>query len=69
MSRISKGEARVEWCPTKDMVAGFMTKLLQGSVFAKFRDVIMGSLSMKEASKIMTHNSMSETDRESLAHK
>jgi hypothetical protein len=46
--RISKGEARVEWCPTKDMVAAFMTKPLQGSAFKKFRDLIMGSLSVKE---------------------
>ena len=40
--RISKGEVRVEWCPTKDMVADFMTKPLQGSAFRKFRDLIMG---------------------------
>ena len=26
--RISKGEVRVEWCPTKDMVADFLTKPL-----------------------------------------
>ena len=67
--RISKGEARVEWCPTKDMVADFMTKPLQGSVFTKFRDLIMGSLSMKEASNLMTRDSVSEIGREGLAHK
>lgn len=38
--RISKGEVRVEWCPTADMlVADFMTKPLQGSTSKKFRDL------------------------------
>ena len=67
--RISKGEVRVEWCPTKDMVADFMTKPLQGSVFRKFRDLIMGALSMEEAASILTRDPVKETDRESLAHK
>ena len=66
--RISKGEVRVEWCPTKDMVADFMTKPLQGSVFRKFRDLIMGALSMEEAASILTRDPVKETDRESLAH-
>ncbi|MGL6132319.1 MAG: Ty1/Copia family ribonuclease HI [Fusobacteriaceae bacterium] len=42
--RISKGEVRVEWCPTNDMVADYMTKPLQGSAFRRFRDMIMGTL-------------------------
>jgi hypothetical protein len=42
--RISKGEARVEWCPTKDMVADCLTKPLQGANFKRFRDLIMGVL-------------------------
>jgi hypothetical protein len=66
--RISKGEVRVEWCPTKDMVADFMMKPLQGSVFRKFRDLIMGALSMEEAASILTRDPVKETDRESLAH-
>jgi hypothetical protein len=51
------------------MVADFMTKPLQGSIFIKFRDLIMGSLSMKEASNLMTRDSVSEIGREGLAHK
>jgi hypothetical protein len=67
--RVSKGEARVEWCPTNEMVAGFLTKPLQGSMFRKFRDLIMGSLSMEEARKIVTRDTVSDTDRgNSLAH-
>ena len=67
--RISRGEVRVEWCPTGDMVADFMTKPLQGSTFKKFRDLIMGALSMREVSKVLTRDPVKEADRESLAHK
>ncbi len=35
-------EISVHWCPTKDMVADFWTKPLQGSHFRKLRDYIMG---------------------------
>jgi hypothetical protein len=31
-----------EYCPTEQMLADFFTKPLQGSLFRKFRDVIMG---------------------------
>ena len=40
--RIKQRELTVEWCPTGDMVADFMTKPLQGALFRKFRDQIMG---------------------------
>ncbi len=66
--RIAKGEVRVEWCPTKEMVADFMTKPLQGSAFKRFRDLIMGSLSMKEAKQILTRDTIKDSDRESMAH-
>ena len=59
--RISKGEVRVEWCSTKKMVADFMTKPLQGSIFKKFRDLIMGSLSMDEAAKLLTRDAVRRT--------
>ena len=52
--RISKGEVRVELCPTKDMVADFLTKPLQGANFRRFRDLIMGVLSRGEVYKVMT---------------
>jgi hypothetical protein len=31
-----------EWCPTKQMVADFMTKPIQSSHFRHLRDYIMG---------------------------
>ena len=40
--KISKGELKVQWCPTAEMVADYMTKPLQGKLFRKFRDIIMG---------------------------
>ena len=40
--RIKNKELRVEWMPTEDMTADYMTKPLQGSTFLRFRDQIMG---------------------------
>ncbi len=37
-------EVAIEWCPTKMMVADFMTKPLQGSHFRNLRDYIMGKI-------------------------
>ncbi len=35
-------EISLHWCPTKEMIADFWTKPLQGSHFRKLRDYIMG---------------------------
>ena len=43
--RVKKGDVSVVWCPTEDMIAYYATKLLQGSLFNKFRDQIMGVIS------------------------
>ena len=40
--RVDKGEVQIEYCPTGWMLADYYTKPLQGSLFRKFRDVIMG---------------------------
>ena len=37
-------EISIEWCPTNDMVANFMTKPLQGSHFKRLRDIIMSKV-------------------------
>jgi hypothetical protein len=39
--RITNGEVSVEYCPTKEMLADFFTKPLQGSQFKVLRDRIM----------------------------
>ena len=49
--RINKKELKVEWCPTADMTGDFMTKPTQGSLFRKFRDLIMGVVPVQEPSK------------------
>ena len=35
---------KVKYCPTDDIVADYLTKLLQGAKFNKFRKAIMNSL-------------------------
>jgi hypothetical protein len=40
--RIKAGEISPKWCPTGEMIADFLTKLLQGAMFWKFRDLLMG---------------------------
>jgi hypothetical protein len=39
---VNKGDVSLVWCPTGDMIGDFMTKPLQGALFWKFRDQIMG---------------------------
>jgi hypothetical protein len=40
--RVDKGNVSLIWCLTGDMIRDFMTKPLQGALFRKFRDQIMG---------------------------
>jgi hypothetical protein len=40
-NRIADGEISVTYCPTKEMIADFFTKPLQGTAFTGFRDFIM----------------------------
>ena len=44
-------ELTIEWCPTKQMVADFMTKPLQGNQFRHLRDYIMGRARSKKPKK------------------
>jgi hypothetical protein len=43
--RINKNELSIEWCPTGNMIGDYATKPLQGPMFKKFRDYIMGVVS------------------------
>jgi hypothetical protein len=40
--RVDRGNVSLVWCPTGDMIGYFMIKPLQGALFRKFRDQIMG---------------------------
>ncbi len=42
--RVAKGDLRVVWCPTDEMIADFLTKPLQGKAFGKFWDLLMGAV-------------------------
>ena len=42
--RVAKGDLRVVWCPTDEMIADFLTKPLQGKAFVKFWDLLMGAV-------------------------
>jgi hypothetical protein len=44
--RIARKEIAIQYCPTKQMVADYFTKPLQGELFYKFRDQIMGVVPM-----------------------
>jgi hypothetical protein len=44
--RIARKEVAIQYCPTKEMVADYFTKPLQGVLFYKFRDQIMGVVPM-----------------------
>jgi hypothetical protein len=41
--QIEKGNVSVVHCPTKEMIGDYMSKPLQGQLFKKFKDLIMGS--------------------------
>jgi hypothetical protein len=45
--RIGKKEVGIQYCPTKQMVADYFTKPLQGALFYKFRDQILGLVPME----------------------
>ena len=40
--KVKSGEITIEHCPTKEMIADFFTKSLCGSLFKKFRNIILG---------------------------
>ena len=61
--RVNMKEIEIEWCPTKEMVADFMTKPLQGSHFRRLRDLIMGTTSIKKA-KIPSKSTVTKTKRD-----
>jgi hypothetical protein len=44
--RIARKEDAIQYCPTKQMVADYFTKPLQGVLFYKFHDQIMGVVPM-----------------------
>jgi hypothetical protein len=62
--RISNGEIDIIYCPTKEMIADFFTKPLQGIAFTGFRDFIMNVASDVATDNIQNHRSVLENDGE-----
>ena len=46
--RVSKGEVKIEYCPTLLMLADYFTKPVMGTRFRELRAVIMGHKSIFE---------------------
>jgi len=46
--RVKTGDVTLKWCPTEDMIGDYATKPLQGALFKKFRDQIMGVVPAQE---------------------
>jgi len=69
--RIASGQLRIEWCPTLEMIGDYMTKPLQGALFRKFRDLIMGVVFAKDSGKgskkIRKHQRKKSKKKKSLA--
>ncbi len=56
-------EIEIEWCLTKEIMADYMTKPLQGSHFRRLRDLIMGMTKVKK-SKIPSKSTVTVTKRD-----
>ena len=39
--RVEQGDVKIEYMPTGDMIADVLTKPLQGSLFARLRDLLL----------------------------
>ena len=50
--RVKSEGITIQYCPTEKMIADFFTKPLQGSLFRKFRDVILGYKHISVLNKI-----------------
>ena len=61
--RIARNEVAIQYCPTKKMVADYFTKPLQGALFYKFRDQIMGVVEMEpiQGTDPINHRSVLES--------
>ena len=45
---VDKGMVEIKYCPTTLMLSDYFTKALQGNVFRRFRNVIMGNAHINE---------------------
>jgi hypothetical protein len=60
--RVNKEEVSVVWCPTGDMIGDYATKPLQGALFRKFRDQIMGVTPARDPGPGKTNGGVGKTE-------
>ena len=63
---VNMKKVTIEWCPTKMMVAHFMTKPLQGSHFRNLRDYIMGKVHNMKHNNDATKTASSVKDQQQV---
>ena len=61
--RLGSEKIKVEYCPTEMMLADFFTKPLQGSLFRKFRDAVLGYTHISELKQMTEEASPQERVR------
>jgi hypothetical protein len=66
--RVSKEEVSVVWCPTGDMIGDYATKPLQGALFRKFRDQIMGVTPARDPGPGKTDSGVGKTETSKTKH-
>jgi hypothetical protein len=59
---VKKDEVSVVWCPTGDMIGDFATNPLQGALFRKFRDQIMGVTPARDPGPEKTDSGVDKTE-------
>jgi hypothetical protein len=59
---LSKEEVSVAWCPTGDTIGDYATKPLQGGLFRKFRDQIMGVTPARDPGPGKTDGGVGKTE-------
>ena len=60
--RVDKGEVELQYCPTLEMLADYFTKPLQGALFRKFWDVIMGYAHIDTLKSVIIDNVESDSN-------
>jgi hypothetical protein len=59
---VGKEEVLVVWCPTGDTIGDYATKPLQGDLFWKFRDQIMGVTPAQDQVPVKTDRGFGKTE-------
>jgi hypothetical protein len=60
--RVSKEELLAFWCPTGDTIGDYATKPLQGALFRKFRDQIIGVILARDSGPGKTDGGVGKTE-------